>query len=117
MSTFVTVTEKWGPPWHTDEIRTDIHRKLDSMQVSGKFITCPLNNYDRSTYNTDGSPTKTFTSVDSANEYIQFISNLNPISVTINVFQDLDSCIAYLKTVTDPNHVGHASPVHAYPLY
>ena len=98
---FYTVTEKWDW-WHTDDIRVDIHNFLDTLEAQGKFLR--NHKQERSVYDSDGSPTKIFASQEAAEEYIKFISNLNPTSTTINQFNTKDELMAYLNSVTDVAH-------------
>ena len=71
---FVTVTEKWNYDCG-DDARVLVHFRLDEMQAEGKFVINELTD-NRSAYGSDGSPTKIFTSIEYANSYIDFCSNL-----------------------------------------
>lgn len=107
---FVTVTERWNYD-HTDQQRIDLHNKLDQMKSEGKFILAPSG--DRSVYNSNGSPTKTFTNIDAAKEYIAFYDLWQPpVSMTINSFDNNIDYLAYLESVTDLNFIGEPGPQH-----
>lgn len=80
----VSVTEKWDYT-HTVEQRTVFHHKLGEMWQEGRMfpaVTDPAA-WSFSTYAEDGSPTKVFLDLKSAQEYIDFVANLNPVSMTI----------------------------------
>lgn len=104
---FYTVTEKWDW-WHTNEIRVDIHNFLDKLETQGKFLRNHKN--ERSVYNADGSPTKIFSNLESAEEYIAFISKLNPTSTIINQFETKNELMIYLNSVTDSTHNPESGP-------
>jgi hypothetical protein len=109
---FVTVTEIWDY-WHTDDQRIEIHDFLDIMEQDGKFIRCMLDPENRSTYNGNGAPTKTFTSLDSANEYIGFYKNWQPpVNMIINTFNTKEECISYLESVTGREYTPEPGPQH-----
>ena len=80
----ISVTEKWDYP-HTPEQRAVFHKLLHEMHVAGRMFPASLdpNNWSYSTYADDGSPTKVFVDLESAQEYIRYVANLNPVSMTI----------------------------------
>lgn len=89
---YVIVTEVWDKD-HTDEQRSWFHDKLQEMLKEGKFIrvidnTGLLSNslYFPSLENCEYVE-KRFKDVESAQEYIDFVSNLQPVSMTIEVIQ------------------------------
>jgi len=108
---FVTVTEKWDYD-HGNDRRLLIHQKLNEMQAVGKFIRF---GDQRSVYDFDGSPTKTFNSLDSANEYIDFFHDWQaPVNMIIKLFDNEQDYIEYLTSVTDSNYVTLGGPQPKY---
>jgi len=108
---FVTVTEKWDYD-HGNDRRLLIHQKLNEMQAVGKFIRF---DDQRSVYDFDGSPTKTFNSLDSANEYIDFFHDWQaPVNMIIKLFDNEQDYIEYLTSVTDSNYVTLGGPQPKY---
>lgn len=90
---YVTVTEVWNYD-HTDEQRNGFHNKLQEMLAQGKFIqvkdhTGLLSNslYFPSLEDCE-YVVKRFKDVESAQEYVDFVSNLNPVSMTIKLVTD-----------------------------
>ena len=76
----VAVTEKWDW-WHTDEHRKELWAKLDEMRKQGK--TSYTDNGTYSHYAEDGSPTKYFRDMEAAEEYMNWLSKWNPVSLTV----------------------------------
>ena len=108
---FVTVTEIWDH-WHTDDQRILIHDFLDSMEQDGKFIRSLLNG-DRSTYNANGAPTKTFTSIEAADEYIAFYQTWKaPVEMIVKSFDTREDYIKYVMSVTSDQHTPEPGPQH-----
>jgi hypothetical protein len=88
---YVKVIEVWDYD-HTEEQRSWFHNKLQEMLKDGRFIqvidhTGLLSNslYFPSLENCE-YVVKRFRDVQSAQEYITFVSNLNPVSMTIEPF-------------------------------
>ena len=110
----VTVTELWSYN-HTDQQRLAIHTKLDQMKNEGKFVLVPFGPLGRSVYTERGEPTKTFTSLDAAKEYIATYDSWEPpIKLIINSFNTVTEYKAYLESVTDADYVGHPGPIHPW---
>lgn len=108
---FVTVKETWNYD-HGNDRRLLIHQKLNKMEADKKFIRF---GDQRSVYDFDGSPTKTFNSLESANEYIDFFHDWQaPVSMIIKLFDNEQDYIEYLTSVTDLNHVTSGGPQPTY---
>jgi hypothetical protein len=108
---FVTVTEIWDYS-HTDDQRILIHNQVDKMQAEGKFILSLVNN-GRSVYNAAGSPTKTFTSIEAANEYIAFYQTWKPpVEMIVKSFDTQEDYLVYIKLVADSTYTPDPGPVH-----
>lgn len=106
---FYTVTEKWTYD-HTNEFRMLIHFKLDSMEAAGDFVRNRITG-DRSVYDTDGSPTKIFTSRRAAQDYESWLRQTqNPAAIVIREWPDQEALDAFLVTVRDPDHQAHVGP-------
>jgi hypothetical protein len=80
----ISVTEKWDYP-HTVEQRRPFHWLLREMYENGRMFPASTDPeaWSYSTYAEDGSPTKIFIDLAAAQEYINFIANLNPVSITL----------------------------------
>ena len=61
---------------HTPEQSAPFIQKLDEMKEEGKFISSDF-------LKDDVEPILTFLDEAAANEYVEFMSNLNPVSTTI----------------------------------
>ena len=87
---YVTVTEVWNKD-HTEEQRSWFHDRLQEMLQQGRFI--PVQDHTGLLSNSLYYPTledceyvvKRFRDVESAQEYVDFVSNLEPVSMTIEV--------------------------------
>jgi hypothetical protein len=116
---FYTVSEKWSYN-HDNDFRVLIHFKLDEMEKNGQFIINTLNN-DRSVYQKDGSPVKIFTSLEAANDYIDWIKTYHtPTSMTIDSFPNEQDLNSFLKSImslennvesgpTNEDHINYAN--------
>ena len=106
---YYTFKEKWFHD-HTPEFRMRLHFKLDDMQASGDFVRNRITG-DRSVYDSDGSPTKIFTSREAAEEYQRFLLEWNPPPVfTIQEWPDIDAVTEHLHEVRDPDFQGGVGP-------
>ena len=87
---YVTVTEVWDKD-HTKEQRDWFHNKLQELLKDQRFI--PVKDHTGLLSNSLYYPSlenceyvvKRFRDVESAQEYVDFVSNLNPVSMTIKV--------------------------------
>ena len=87
---YVTVTEVWNKD-HTEEQRSWFHDRLQEMLQQGRFI--PVQDHTGLLRNSLYYPNledceyvvKRFRDVESAQEYVDFVSNLEPVSMTIEV--------------------------------
>jgi hypothetical protein len=87
---YVTVTEVWDKD-HTKEQRDWFHNKLQELLNDQRFI--PVKDHTGLLSNSLYYPSlenceyvvKRFRDVESAQEYVDFVSNLNPVSMTIEV--------------------------------
>jgi hypothetical protein len=111
----VAVTETWHH--NIDDTETiKLHFKLDEMEASGKFLR--HSNNERSIYNSDGSPTKLFSSMEAAEEYIAYQSVYGPASTTVKAFDNNADLLAYLETLNDVSAQRNAGPsVEAHEQY
>jgi len=88
--TVYKVCELWNRI-HTDEERDNIHQKLIAMIKDKKFIpfSSEKNNVHYSEYIPNAEETeitvKRFPTEQDAQEYINFVSNLEPISLKIEI--------------------------------
>ena len=106
---YYTVTEKWLYN-HTNEFRIRLHFKLDDMQAAGDFVRNSITG-DRSVYDSDGSPTKIFTSRRAAEEYESWLrQEHDPAAIVIREWPDQESLDAFLVTVRDPDLQAHEGP-------
>ena len=76
----IAVKEVWDV-WHTDEQRIELWEKLDSMRLSSKIDFTENGTY--SIYAEDGSPTKFFRDYESAQEYMEFLQQWKPVSLSV----------------------------------
>lgn len=90
---YVTVTEVWNTD-HTEEQRSWFHDKLQEMLRAGRFIQ--VRDHTGLLSNSLYYPNledceyvvKRFPDINSAQEYVDFVSNLEPVSMTIKVVTD-----------------------------
>ena len=88
---YVTVTEVWNTN-HTEEQTDWFHTKLQEMLKERRFITVtdPVTGaLSNSLYYPSLEDceyvVKRFRDVEAAQEYVDFVSNLNPVSMTITI--------------------------------
>lgn len=90
---YVTVTEVWDKD-HTGEQRDAFHNKLQEMLNERKFILVidhtglPSNSLYYPSLEDCEYVVKRFRDVEAAQEYIDFTSNLNPVSMRIDIVDD-----------------------------
>jgi hypothetical protein len=106
---YYTFHEQWFHD-HTPEFRMRLHLWLDERQRWGDFVRNEITG-DRSVYDSNGSPTKIFTSRRAAEEYQAFLLEWNPPPVfTMQEWSDMDTVTAHLHTVRDPDFEGGVGP-------